>query len=142
MSMQTEVSTEDMMSEINMTPFVDVMLVLLIIFLVTLPLVHQSVNIDLPKISSQKLDNPQDLLKISIDREGHYHLDQETLKIDALQLKLITESQRDPKPVVLLYADKNTRYEDIARVLAIVHRSGMGKVGFVTQDEDKDSVNH
>ena len=138
MSMQNEVLTQDMMSEINMTPFVDVMLVLLIIFLVTLPLVHQSVNIDLPKITSQKLDNPQDLIKISIDRDGHYHLDQEIIEIDALQLKLITESQREPKTVVMMYADKKTRYEDIARVLASVHRSGLGKVGFVTQDSDKD----
>jgi len=138
MSMSTEVPSDDMMSEINMTPFVDVMLVLLIIFLVTLPLVHQSVNIDLPKLSSQKLVDPPKPFKISIDQEGRYLFDQEIIQLEALQLKLMTESQRDPKPVVLLYADKNARYEDIAKVLASIHQSGMGKIGFVTQEGNKD----
>ena len=138
MSMSTEVPSDDMMSEINMTPFVDVMLVLLIIFLVTLPLVHQSVNIDLPKLSSQKLVDPPKPFKISIDQEGRYLFDQEIIQLEALQLKLMTESQRDPKPVVLLYADKNARYEDIAKVLASIHQSGLGKIGFVTQEGNKD----
>jgi len=138
MSMSTEETSDDMMSEINMTPFVDVMLVLLIIFLVTLPLVHQTVNIDLPKVTSQKLVDPPKPLKISIDQEGRYLFEQEIIELEALQLKLVTESQHDPKPVVLLYADKNARYEDIAKVLASIHQSGMGKIGFVTQDGSKD----
>ena len=138
MSMPTEVSSDDMISEINMTPFVDVMLVLLIIFLVTLPLVHQTVNIDLPKITNEKLINPQDPLKVSIDREGFYLLDQEIIELDVLRSKLMTESQREPKPVVLLYADKNARYEDIAKALATLHQSGIGKIGFITQDASND----
>lgn len=137
MSMTTEVSSDEMMSEINMTPFVDVMLVLLIIFLVTLPLVHQTVNINLPKVTSQKLVDPHETIKISIDRQGLYLLDQEIIEIETLQLKLTTISQREPKPAVLLYVDKNARYEDIAKVLASVQRSDMGRVGFVTQDEGK-----
>ena len=138
MSMQTESSSDSMMSEINMTPFVDVMLVLLIIFLVTLPLVHQTVNIELPKVTSQKLINPPEPLKVSVNQEGHYLLDKETISLEDLQSKLTAESKRDPKPVVLLYADKNARYEDIARVLAGIHQSGLGKIGFVTQDAVKD----
>jgi biopolymer transport protein ExbD len=138
MSMPTEVSSDDMISEINMTPFVDVMLVLLIIFLVTLPLVHQAVNIELPKITNEKLINPQDPLKVSIDREGFYLLDQEIIELDVLRSKLMTESQREPKPVVLLYADKNARYEDIAKALATIHQSGIGKIGFITQDASND----
>lgn len=137
MSMQTESSSDNMMSEINMTPFVDVMLVLLIIFLVTLPLVHQTVNLELPKVTSQKLIDPPEPLKISVNHEGHYLLDKETISLEDLQSKLITESQRDPRPVILLYADKNTRYEDIAKVLASIHQSGLGKIGFVTQDAAK-----
>jgi len=137
MSMSTEGTSDDMMSEINMTPFVDVMLVLLIIFLVTLPLVHQTVNIELPKVTSQKLVDPPRSLKISINQEGRYLFEQEIIELEALQLKLVTESQHDPKPVVLLYTDKNARYEDIAKVLASIHQSGMGKIGFITQDEGK-----
>ena len=138
MSMQTESSADDMMSEINMTPFVDVILVLLIIFLVTLPLVHQSVNIELPKVTSQKLVVPPEPLKISVNQEGLYLLDKETISLENLQSTLIAESKRTPTPVVLLYADKNARYEHIAKVLASIHTSGLGKIGFVTQDSVKD----
>jgi len=138
MSMQNESSAAEMMSEINMTPFVDVMLVLLIIFLVTLPLVHQSVNIELPKVTSQKLVGTREPLKISINQEGLYLLDQEIIALEDLQKKLMVESQRDSTPVVLLYADKNVRYEHIARVLAGIHTAGLGKIGFVTQDGVKD----
>lgn len=124
------------MSEINMTPFVDVMLVLLIIFLVTLPLVHQTVNIELPKVTHQKLVDITEPLRLSVNREGQYLLGEEVLQLEALQLKLSLESQRHPKPVVLLYADKNTRYEEIAKLLAIVHQSDLGKIGFVTMDSE------
>lgn len=134
MSMHTESSSDDMMSEINMTPFVDVMLVLLIIFLVTLPLVHQTVNIELPKVSTERLVDPPEPIKISIDQSGQYLLKNEVINLQALKIKLALDSQRDPKPVVLLYADQNTRYEDIAKLLSEVHKSGLGKIGFVTQD--------
>ena len=133
-SMLNESSSDDLMSEINMTPFVDVMLVLLIIFLVTLPLVHQTVNIELPKVTHKKLVELSEPLKISVNPEGDYLLGQEVIQLEALHLKLSAESQRHPKPVVLLYADKNTRYEDIAKLLASIQRSGLGKVGFVTEE--------
>lgn len=135
MNMHNESSSDDLMSEINMTPFVDVMLVLLIIFLVTLPLVHQTVNIELPKVTHQKLNDLSEPLRISVNHEGHYRLAKEVIQLEALQLRLSTESQRHPKPVVLIYADKNTRYEDMTKLLAIVHRSGLGKVGFATEEQ-------
>ena len=131
MSIHHESSCAEMMSEINMTPFVDVMLVLLIIFLVTLPVVHHKVMIDLPKVSVKKQINPPEPLKISIDQEGLYYLDNTLMSLDQLQEKLLLESQREQKPSVLLYADKNARYEGIASVLSQIQRSGLGKVGFV-----------
>jgi len=138
MSIQTETNAQEMMSEINMTPFVDVMLVLLIIFLVTLPLVHQTVNIELPKVTSQKLINPPESIKISINQEDLYLLNKEVIDLELLTTKLVIESQRDPKPVVLLYADKNTRYEAIAKLLAGIHQSGLRKIGFITQTTEQD----
>jgi biopolymer transport protein ExbD len=134
--MHNESSSNDLMSEINMTPFVDVMLVLIIIFLVTLPLVHQTVNVELPKVTHQKLVDITEPLRLSVNREGQYLLGEEVLQLEVLQIKLSLESQRHPKPVVLLYADKNTRYEDIAKLLAIVHQSNLGKVGFVTMESE------
>jgi len=138
MSMQTKTSSQDMMSEINMTPFVDVMLVLLIIFLVTLPLVHQTINIELPKVTSQKLINHLEPIKISINQEGLYLMNKELIDIELLTAKLALESQRNPKPTVLLYADKDARYESIAKVLGSIHQSGLGKIGFITQTSEQD----
>ncbi len=132
--MLNQYTSDDLMSEINMTPFVDVMLVLLITFLVTLPMVHQTVNLELPKVTHQKLVEITEPLRISVNREGNFLLSKNVIQLDALQLKLIAESQRHPKPVVLLYIDKNTRYEDIAKLLASIHQSGLGKVGFVTEE--------
>ncbi len=138
MSFQTESSSGDVMSEINMTPFVDVMLVLLIIFLVTLPLVHQTANIELPKVATQKLIDPPDPINITLTQEGDYLLNNIAINLEQLQEKLNQESLREPKPVVFLYADKDARYQDIAKLLASVQRSGLGKVGFVTQEAGKD----
>ena len=133
-NMFNESPSDALMSEINMTPFVDVMLVLLIIFLVTLPIVHQTLNIELPKVAYKNFVDLSEPLKISVNPEGVYLLGKEVIQLEALHLKLSAESQRHPKPVVLLYADKNTRYEDIAKLLASIHRSGLGKIGFVTEE--------
>ena len=138
MSIKTEMHADEMMSEINMTPFVDVMLVLLIIFLVTLPLVHQTVNIELPKVTSEKLNDTSEPIKISINQEGLYLMDKEVIDLERLTTKLALESQRDPKPVVLLYADKDARYEPIAKVLGSIHQSGLSKIGFITQISEQD----
>lgn len=137
MSMQTYTRDDDMMCEINMTPFVDVMLVLLVIFLVTLPFVHQTINIDLPKVTNQRLENPPTPINISVNQEGQYLVNKVFTHLDQLKELLKKESLKNPKPVVLLYADINTRYEHIARVLGSIHQSGLERIGFVTQEESK-----
>lgn len=139
MAMQIESSDDDVMSEINMTPFVDVMLVLLIIFLVTLPLVHHSVNIQLPKVTSQKLIELPDPIKISIDVLGDYRLNNEPITLDLLRATLQEGKQREPQPIVHLYADQDVRYELVAKLLAEVHQSGLNKIGFVTQEQTPQS---
>jgi biopolymer transport protein ExbD len=132
--MQTEIHSEEMMSEINMTPFVDVMLVLLIIFIVTLPLVHQTVNIELPKVTSHKLIDPPKSIKITINQDGLYLMDNKVIDLDLLKKKLTHESKQDPETVVLVYGDINARYEKIAMVLDILHQRGLRKIGFVTKE--------
>lgn len=139
MAMQSDTSDQDMMSEINMTPFVDVLLVLLIIFLVTLPLVHHSVNIKLPKVSNQKIAAQPDPIHISIDEGGEYHLNHEPISIHALRHALLSERLREPQPMVHLYADENTRYEPIAKLLAELYQAGLSKIGFVTQAPSRTS---
>ncbi len=124
------------MSEINMTPFVDVILVLLIIFLVTLPLVQHNIGIELPTIKSQKLINPSKKIEILISQERKYRLNNKEIDLENLQDQIIRESQQEPKPVALLYVDKNSRYEDIAKILAMLSHSGIGKIGFITSGTD------
>lgn len=124
------------MSEINMTPFVDVILVLLIIFLVTLPLVQHNIGIELPTIKSQKLINPSKKIEILISPERKYRLNNKEIDLENLQDQIIRESQQEPKPVALLYVDKNSRYEDIAKILAMLSHSGIGKIGFITSVTD------
>ena len=140
MAMHMDTPEDEVMSEINMTPFVDVMLVLLIIFLVTLPLVHHSVNIELPKVSSEKITELPDPIKISVDESGEYRLNSERISIDSLRQTLQAEKLRNPQPVIHLYADQNTRYEQIAKLLAEVHQSGLSKIGFVTQEQKEAST--
>ena len=135
MAIRMDSSSDDVMSEINMTPFVDVMLVLLIIFLVTLPLVHHSVNIQLPVVTSQKMVEPLDPIKISVDAMGDYRLNNEPITLNALRETLQTEKQREPQTVVHLYADQDARYELVAKLLAEVHQSGLSKIGFVTDEK-------
>lgn len=131
--MQTDKYDDDMMSEINMTPFVDVMLVLLIIFLVTLPLVHQAVNVELPKASVKPQRIDAEPIKITIDRDGQYRIGDELMHIDTFKRHLSQHAQLNPKAVVHLYADLNVRYEDITKVLSEIQNSGLSKIGFVTQ---------
>lgn len=140
MAMHMDTPEDEVMSEINMTPFVDVMLVLLIIFLVTLPLVHHSVNIQLPKVNSEKMIELPDPIKISVDESGEYRLNNEPISIDTLRQTLQAEKLRDPQPVIHLYADQNTRYAQIARLLAEVHQSGLSKIAFVTQEQKEAST--
>jgi biopolymer transport protein ExbD len=131
--MQIDTHDDDMMSEINMTPFVDVMLVLLIIFLVTLPLVHPVVNVELPKVSAESQPEPPEPIKISIDRDGQYRIEQELMDIEKFKKKLSQLAQLNPKAVVHFYADINVRYDDITKVLSEIQKSGLSKIGFVTQ---------
>lgn len=135
MSFSRDQASDEVMSEINMTPFVDIMLVLLIIFLVTLPLVHQSVNIELPKVDAQRHIEPQTPLRISVDKDGRYRVDEQMVSKEGLRNTLQDASSRTPKPVVLLYADKDSRYEWVAELLSLVHQSGLGKVGFISHAE-------
>jgi biopolymer transport protein ExbD len=85
-------------------------------------------------MTSQKLVEPPVSIKISIDQKGVYLLNQTPIDLDELQLKLQAEKQRHPQSIVLLYADQNARYENIAKVLGTIHHSGISKVGFVTED--------
>jgi biopolymer transport protein TolR len=121
------------MGEINVTPLVDVMLVLLIIFMVTAPLLTQGVDVDLPKASSPPMQQNIEPLVVSIDRKGDIFLQKSKIKLDQLapRIKAIREQKKDLP--VFIRGDAKTPYEYVARVMSALSVAGIEKVGLVTE---------
>jgi biopolymer transport protein ExbD len=121
-----------MMSDINVTPMVDVMLVLLIIFIITAPMLTQSVKLDLPQAQAEASAQQSDTVSIAIDAKGVIYWNDEAVAGDALGELMTEAALLDPQPELQLRADKNTRYEVVAQVMATAQSKGLTKLGFVT----------
>ena len=123
------------MSEINVTPFVDVMLVLLIIFMVTAPLIQQGIEVDLPKTQSAGLSSDEERLVITVKADGTVFVQRAEVALDQLDTKLaaILETRQDKE--TFLRADGKVAYEVVAKTLAALREAGATKIGMVTQAE-------
>ncbi|MCX8565510.1 MAG: outer membrane transport energization protein ExbD (TC 2.C.1.1.1) [Glomeribacter sp. 1016415] len=126
---------ETLMSEINMTPLVDVMLVLLMIFLVTLPVMHHAIKLDLPQASNPKTEIKPTQIKLILQADGVVLLDQQAVDDATLRAHFLAAAKVEPQPEVHLYADRAVRYEHIARVMSAAQSGGLAKIGFITQPE-------
>lgn len=137
MSFQTSDFDDDdeVMSEINMTPLVDVMLVLLIIFIITVPVINHAVKLDLPKATSQPNDTKPVHVNVSIDAEGKLYWNREVISRESLSGRLEAAGQTQPQPEIHLRADSKTAYEYVAKFLAAAHQAGLNKVAFATEPE-------
>jgi biopolymer transport protein ExbD len=131
-----ERSDEQPMAEINTTPLVDVMLVLLIIFMVTAPLFTHAVKIDLPQAKSQLNPEKPDTILLAIDSAGKIHWNDEVVEEASLVTRFAHAAGSNPQPELHLRADRDTRYEVIARVMALAQNAGLKKLGFVTDPSD------
>jgi len=129
----TQDDTDEVMNEINMTPLVDVMLVLLIIFIITVPVMKHSVNIDLPRASSTPQDSKPETVRLSVDAQGRYWWNEQQVADTDLEPQLQAAAARNPQPELHLRGDKETRYDRVAQALAAAQRSGLHKIGFVTE---------
>lgn len=125
------------MSEINTTPLVDVMLVLLVIFIITAPLLTHAVKIDLPQASSQPLPEKPDVISVSIDASGKMYWNDVPMVPGELKLKLQQISTQKPQPELNIRADKETRYQVLAEVMADAQNVGISKLGFVSEPKSK-----
>jgi biopolymer transport protein ExbD len=123
------------MSEINTTPLVDVMLVLLVIFIITAPLLTHAVKIDLPQATSQPLEEKPEVIDLAVDADGKLFWNDTEIEKDALITRMNQESGKPQPPELQIRADKNTRYQVLAEVLAQAQTAGMKKVGFVSQPQ-------
>jgi len=132
MSFGTQDEADEVMNEINMTPLVDVMLVLLIIFIITIPVMKHSVNVDLPQATNQPENMKPETVNLSIDAQGQYHWNAQAISDDALIAQLQAEGAKDPQPDLHIRGDKNVRYERVAQAMAAAQRAGVRKIGFVT----------
>ncbi|HWU81976.1 MAG TPA: biopolymer transporter ExbD [Methylophilaceae bacterium] len=120
------------MSEINTTPLVDVMLVLLVIFIITAPLLTHAVKIDLPQASSQPAPEKPEIINISIDAQGQVYWNEAKLVEGELTRKLQVSARLEPQPEVRVRADKETRYQVLASLMADAHNAGIKALGFVS----------
>ena len=128
-------SDNEVMNEINMTPLVDVMLVLLIIFIITVPVMKHAVNVELPAATSQPQQTKPDTLQLSVDAQGAYFLNQSSISTDALPGVLQAEAAKEPQPELHICGDKAVRYEFVAQAMAAAQQAGLRKIGFITQPQ-------
>ena len=123
---------DGLMNEINMTPLVDAMLVLLIVFMVTIPVLRHAVKIDLPHASSQKEDTRPAHVDVSIEADGTVLWDGTPVDDNALRAKIAAAAQASPQPELHLNADRKVAYENVAQVMSAAQAGGVTKIGFVT----------
>ena len=137
MAFGTQDDTDEVMNEINMTPLVDIMLVLLIIFIVTVPVMKHAISIDLPRVSNHRLVSKPETVRLAVDAEGNYFWND--LPVDDTQLaaRLVAAAALDPQPELHLRGDKRVRYERVALAMATAQRAGVRKIGFVTEPDSR-----
>lgn len=133
MAFGTQDDTNEVMNEINMTPLVDVMLVLLIIFIITVPVMKHSVNVDLPSAVNKPEFIKPETVRLSVAADGAYFWNGTAIADGELENQLKTEAAKEPQPDLHIRGDKNVRYERVAQAMAAVQRAGVRKIGFITE---------
>ncbi len=124
------------MADINVTPMVDVMLVLLVIFIITAPMFTHAIKLDLPNAQSQPAPEKPETITLAINAEGKLFWNNAPVSLEDLGTRFATSAQKKPLPELQLRADKSTRYETIAQVMSSAQSNGMTKIGFVTESKD------
>jgi biopolymer transport protein ExbD len=137
MAFGTQDDTDEVMNEINMTPLVDVMLVLLIIFIITVPVMKHSVEVDLPRASSRPEDAKPETVRLSVDAQGTYYWNESRIDDRDLERMLKEAAAKNPQPELHIRGDKAVRYERVAQALSAAQRAGLRKIGFITEPQPK-----
>ena len=134
MSVQQDGGDDAPMSEINTTPLVDVMLVLLIVFMITIPVITHTVPVELPKVHNVATETKPENVNLSVNKEGQVFWNQSLIPdSNALLERLKAVAVLKPQPEVHVRADKETRYEHVGRTILTAQRAGIMKVGFITE---------
>lgn len=128
---------DDFNPEINTTPLVDVMLVLLIIFIITIPVMNHSVKIDLPRATNQRDEIKPESINLSIDAQGLMYWNTEIIDAAQMNTRIAEASKKTPQPELHIRAERTTQYEKIVEVMAAAQSGGLSKIGFVTDPKNK-----
>ena len=126
------------MAEINVTPLVDVMLVLLIIFMITAPLMSHKVKVELPQANLKSLDEKPVVVQpitLTVTEQGNLYWNDQPITKDQIESRLSVEAQKTPQPAINVRGDRTTKYRVVQEVVQVAQNQGMRKVGFVAEKE-------
>lgn len=133
MSFSAQSDSDEVMSEINVTPLVDVMLVLLVAFIVTVPVMNNAIHVNLPKTAATKPAEPKPPVTISVNADGKAYIDKREVSLPVLETELKSRQVANPEQVYHLSSDEAVQYGSVAKVMAIVERAGITKLAVLTQ---------
>ena len=125
--------TSQPMSDINMTPLIDVMLVLLVIFMITAPLMTSSLKLELPTASGAQPNDAPQFISVALDAQGQLFFGEEALEPAAFAARVIETARKNPRTEVQLRADKGVPYGRVAELIGVVQKAGLNRIGFVTE---------
>ena len=121
------------MSDINMTPLIDVMLVLLVIFMITAPLMTSSLKLDLPKTEAAQPNDAPQFISVALDPQGKLYFGEDAVDAAAFAARVADAARKNPRTEVQLRADKGVPYGRVAEVIGVVQKAGLSRIGFVTE---------
>jgi len=133
MAFGTQDDTDEVMNEINMTPLVDVMLVLLIIFIITVPVMKHAVNVELPRASNEREQSKPETLRLSVDAQGQWYWNENRISDDDMLPRLKAQAANEPQPDLHIRGDRAVRYDRVAQLMAAAQQAGLKKIGFITE---------
>ena len=133
MAIGTQDDSGEVLAEINMIPFIDVMLVLLIIFIITVPVIKHSVNVELPQASVERVQDKPENIRLSVDAQGQYFWNDQRVADEDFAARLAQAAAMEPQPELHIRGDKAVRYERVAQAMATAQRAGVRKIGFITE---------
>jgi biopolymer transport protein ExbD len=129
------------LAEINMIPLIDVMLVLLVIFIVTAPLLTHAVRIDLPRVSSEPISRKPEVVALAIDADGTLYWNGAALDRPQLRTRFEEAARRTPQPELHLSVDRTAQYQVVAETMAAASKAGLARIGFVSDPRDPPQEN-
>lgn len=128
----TEVQVEDVLSEINMIPLIDVMLVLLVVFIITVPVINHAVRLDLPQAAAQRTPDRPVTVRVSVDAQGAWHWNEAAVGDGEMRARLAAAAAQEPQAELHIRGDRSVRYERVALVMAMAQAAGIRRIAFVT----------